>query len=201
HTPKFYLLYNAKVKSCLSEPGDVEMNANSSSGAKLKKKKAISTVIKETRSSNAKRKAITTMVNIEKSDLNDNNGSSVTRELETERISTTEPKSTMKNEAPSTKMDYMKDMVGEFKRKSDFDNLEISSAVNVYELPEEIDTNESPGKTVADEPSGATEPPSRTQKVLDEIVLQEVCHKSIQSEESWKEFIEKFLTGNTFNNC
>ncbi|CAG8856256.1 4208_t:CDS:1, partial [Gigaspora margarita] len=84
-----------KSRAVLSEPGDVEMNANSSSGAKLKKKKAVSTVIRETRSGNAKRKAVPTTVNNEKSDLNDNDGSSVTRELETERISATEPKSTM----------------------------------------------------------------------------------------------------------
>ena len=107
----------------------------------------------------------------------------------------------LENEALGAKTDHAKDLVGGFKRASsmisltselagDIDGLELLSTVDVDEPPGEI-ANEPPGPP--DKPPGAAavkKPLPRTRKVLGE-----------KNEENRKEFVEKFLTGNTFNNC
>ncbi|CAG8572034.1 15562_t:CDS:2 [Racocetra persica] len=61
-----------KSKGKQNKPGDVKMNAISSSGAKNATNETAPTVIRETRSGNAKRKAISTVVGNEELKLDGN---------------------------------------------------------------------------------------------------------------------------------
>ncbi|CAG8541799.1 3217_t:CDS:2, partial [Scutellospora calospora] len=91
---------------------------------------------------------------------------------------------------------------------SGIDKLEVSSiddykspeAIIDYESPRTTTTNKPPGATT-NEPPGATtnEPPEATTNEPPGATTNEPPGASITKDR--KEFIEKFLTGNTFNNC
>ena len=61
-----------KSKVVMNGPGDVEMNANSSSGAKKAMNRTVSSVITRSKTSNTKRKATLAVISNEKSSLDDN---------------------------------------------------------------------------------------------------------------------------------
>ena len=61
-----------KSKAVMNGPGDVEMNANSSSGAKKAMNRTVSSVITHSKTSNTKRKATLAVISNEKSSLDNN---------------------------------------------------------------------------------------------------------------------------------
>ncbi|CAG8604996.1 25704_t:CDS:2 [Racocetra persica] len=170
-----------KSKAVMTGPSDVEMNANSSSGAKKATNRTVSSVITCSRTSNMKKKAVTAVNNNEGSYANCNTEPNVISNVEIEDHTS----------GGFKQASSMISLTSEL--ANDFDGLEASSFID--EPPELA--------TATDEPPGSattTETSPRTRNVLGDVELQN--YENIQSSEgSQKEFIERFLGGNTFNNC
>ncbi|CAG8587779.1 19164_t:CDS:2 [Racocetra fulgida] len=136
-----------KSKSKLNKPGDVKMNAISSSGAKNATNEATSPVIRETRADNAKRKARLTVVSNEMLNLNSNVGSIVTGNAE---IEGSQPDHVKYPSGGFTKASFLMKRASSL--ASDINNLEVCSTSDFDE--EEAIANEPSETTVADEPPG-----------------------------------------------
>ncbi|CAG8780817.1 44145_t:CDS:2, partial [Gigaspora margarita] len=204
--PKSKVNPKAKLKH-----GDVT-HADSSSVNKNVMNKAISAVSKSARTKT-----------IEESSVNSNEGSNVTGKVEFEGITTSNVE-IEKNELTSSGDGNFVPASSLLKRESsmvslagyidklEVDDYEPSGATSDYDEPPKANTNEPPEATSNDPPgatntdiagAATTNKPQQPQirNVLGEIELQNPGQENGHNEENRKEFIEKFLTENTFNNC
>ncbi|CAG8690027.1 13654_t:CDS:2, partial [Racocetra fulgida] len=139
--------FNAKIKEKLNKPSDVEMNAISSSEAKNATNEATLPVIRETKAGIAKRKARSTVVSNEMSNLNSNIESIVTGNAE---IEGSQPDHVKYPSEGFTKASFLMKRASSL--ASDINNLEVCSMSDFDE--EEAVADEPPGTTIADEPPG-----------------------------------------------